>query len=98
MTGNTSNKINDKKIDKIIISSSDLIASLTSMSPAIEKTIDKIVSCLNNGNKIILFGNGGSAADAQHIAAELVGRFKLKRQSYQMIFHSLRPLVVNAKV
>ena len=96
MTDSTSNKINDKKIDKIIISSSDLIASLTSMSPAIEKTIDKIVSCLNNGNKIILFGNGGSAADAQHIAAELVGRFKLKRQSYPAIALTSNASIITA--
>ena len=37
------------------------------------------IDCLNNGGKIILFGNGGSAADAQHIAAELVGRYKIER-------------------
>ena len=96
MTGSTSNKINDKKIYKIIISSSDLIASLTSMSPEIEKTIDKIVSCLNNGNKIILFGNGGSAADAQHVAAELVGRFKLKRQSYPAIALTSNTSIITA--
>lgn len=35
--------------------------------------------CLRKGGKIILLGNGGSAADAQHIAAEFVGRFMLKR-------------------
>ena len=46
MTSNTRNKINKKKIDKIIISSSDLIDSLTSITPEIEKTIDKIISCL----------------------------------------------------
>ena len=96
MTGSTSNKINDKKIYKIIISSSDLIASLTSMSPEIEKTIDKIASCLKNGNKIILFGNGGSAADAQHVAAELVGRFKLKRQSYPAIALTSNTSIITA--
>ncbi len=36
-------------------------------------------SALKRGNKILLFGNGGSAADAQHIAAEIVGRFKRER-------------------
>jgi D-sedoheptulose 7-phosphate isomerase len=40
---------------------------------------------LKNGNKVVLFGNGGSAADAQHIAAELIGRFKLERSSYPAI-------------
>lgn len=39
-----------------------------------------IVSTLKSGNKIILFGNGGSAADAQHIAAELTGRYKTERK------------------
>ena len=37
------------------------------------------VTALRNGHRILLFGNGGSAADAQHIAAELVGRFRRER-------------------
>ncbi|ADH85800.1 D-sedoheptulose 7-phosphate isomerase [Desulfurivibrio alkaliphilus] len=37
------------------------------------------VKCLQNGGKILLAGNGGSAADAQHVAAELVGRFAFDR-------------------
>ncbi len=39
-----------------------------------------IIDSLKNGNKVILFGNGGSAADAQHIAAELTGRYKSERR------------------
>ena len=42
----------------------------------IVKIGEMIVDALKNGKKVILFGNGGSAADSQHIAAELVGRFK----------------------
>jgi D-sedoheptulose 7-phosphate isomerase len=38
-----------------------------------------LVSALSKGNKVLLFGNGGSAADAQHIAAEFVGRFAFDR-------------------
>ena len=38
------------------------------------------VDTLKSGNKILLFGNGGSAADAQHIAAELTGRYKTERR------------------
>jgi D-sedoheptulose 7-phosphate isomerase len=38
-----------------------------------------ITTCLRNGGKVLFFGNGGSAADAQHMAAELVGRFVLER-------------------
>lgn len=41
----------------------------------------KIIECYNNGNKVYIFGNGGSAADAQHFAAELVGRFLLERKA-----------------
>ena len=43
------------------------------------------IDCLKNGNKILLFGNGGSAADAQHIAAELVGRYKTERKGLAAI-------------
>jgi len=41
--------------------------------------IDRIAQVLANGNKLLLFGNGGSAADAQHIAAEFVNRFRIER-------------------
>ena len=40
------------------------------------KVINKIVKTIKNGNKIMICGNGGSAADAQHFAAELSGKFK----------------------
>jgi len=41
--------------------------------------IETIVACFQNGHKLLLFGNGGSAADAQHIAAEFVNRFRIER-------------------
>ena len=44
-----------------------------------------MATALKDGNKIILFGNGGSAADAQHIAAEIVGRFKRERRALPAI-------------
>jgi len=43
------------------------------------------VDCLKKNGKVILFGNGGSAADAQHIAAELIGRFKKDRTALAAI-------------
>jgi len=43
------------------------------------------IDCLCDGGKILLFGNGGSAADAQHIAAELVGRYKTGRKGLSAI-------------
>ena len=96
MTRNTSNKMNERKIDKIIISSSDLISNLTYLTPEIRKVVGKISTCLNNGKKIILFGNGGSAADAQHIAAELIGKFKLKRQSYPALALTSNTSIITA--
>ena len=51
-----------------------------SMEADIEKSSIIIVEALKNGNKVLLCGNGGSAADAQHIAAELTGRYKTERR------------------
>jgi D-sedoheptulose 7-phosphate isomerase len=45
----------------------------------IQKAADILASCITSGHKILLFGNGGSAADAQHIAAEFVNRFQIER-------------------
>jgi D-sedoheptulose 7-phosphate isomerase len=44
-----------------------------------------IINALRSGNKILLIGNGGSAADAQHIAAEIIGRYKQDRPAYAAI-------------
>jgi D-sedoheptulose 7-phosphate isomerase len=44
-----------------------------------------IARCLRGGGKLLLFGNGGSAADAQHLAAEFVGRFRIERQALPAI-------------
>ena len=46
---------------------------------AMEQVAWEVIRSLRAGGKVLLFGNGGSAADAQHIAAELVGRYKLER-------------------
>ena len=73
------------KIIELVTESSEIIGRLTSLSNEIELSINVIVKCIKNGNKIILFGNGGSAADAQHIAAEFIGRFAMNRQSYPAI-------------
>lgn len=45
----------------------------------IQKGADMLAACLTSGHKILIFGNGGSAADAQHIAAEFVNRFQIER-------------------
>ena len=50
-----------------------------------KKFLDLCIKSIKKGNKIILFGNGGSAADAQHIATELVVRYKKNRKSIPAI-------------
>lgn len=45
----------------------------------IVKVAGLMADCIKSGNKILIFGNGGSAADAQHIAAEFVNRFQIER-------------------
>ncbi len=54
--------------------------TMTVMIPKIEKALEIVIKTLKKGNKILLCGNGGSAADAQHIAAELTGRYKTNRK------------------
>ena len=49
------------------------------LGPKIVDAAQLIAECLKDGGKVLLFGNGGSAADAQHLAAEFVGRFVLER-------------------
>lgn len=52
-----------------------LFAQLHGLGGAIEQTAERIADTLRRGNKLLLCGNGGSAADAEHFAAELAGRF-----------------------
>ena len=55
------------------------------MEKKVEAASILAVETLRNGNKILLCGNGGSAADAQHIAAELTGRYKTEEEDYQVL-------------
>jgi len=54
-------------------------------APTIVKAASIITNCLRSGGKLLFFGNGGSAADAQHLAAEFVGRFVLERPGLSAI-------------
>ncbi|QLH05804.1 SIS domain-containing protein [Nitrosopumilus ureiphilus] len=72
-------------IEESIKSSSEIIRNATKLATKIQSAIEIIISTIEQGHKIVLFGNGGSAADAQHIAAELIGRFKIERRSLPAI-------------
>ena len=66
------------------------------LSGAIERAIDIIVAALSAGKPMLVCGNGGSAADAQHIAGELVGRFLRERKAYNVIALGTDTSVVTA--
>lgn len=51
----------------------------------LETIVDTVATAIRSGHKLLLCGNGGSAADSQHIAAEFVARFKKERSSYPAI-------------
>jgi len=59
--------------------------SLSLLKDKINEACEIITNCIKNGNKVLLFGNGGSAGDAQHIAAEFTGRFVKERRSLPAI-------------
>jgi D-sedoheptulose 7-phosphate isomerase len=72
-----------------LLSSSDVVLTVAKVS-------EILVNALKQGNKVLLFGNGGSAADAQHIAAELVGRFSFERPALPALALSVNTSCVTA--
>jgi D-sedoheptulose 7-phosphate isomerase len=73
-----------EKVKKIIEASIDVKQQLLqneSLLKVLSDVVDKIVMALQNRNRIYFCGNGGSASDAQHLAAELSGRFYYDRKA-----------------
>ena len=58
---------------------------LNDMLPVIEKAAVAAADCLRQGHKLLFFGNGGSASDSQHLAAEFVGRYEKERRALPAI-------------
>ncbi len=69
----------DSRIAEELKESGRVISESAQMAPLLEKIAEELVSCYRRGNKILTFGNGGSACDAQNFADELVGRFERNR-------------------
>jgi D-sedoheptulose 7-phosphate isomerase len=65
----------------------DALAQFATRAEALAEIATRLVETLRTGHKVLVAGNGGSAAEAQHFAAELVGRFKRERVAYAV--HSL---------
>ncbi|PBO85665.1 MAG: phosphoheptose isomerase [Thaumarchaeota archaeon] len=72
-------------MNRIFEDSIKVISESKKISPDIEKAVELIIKCYKKSCKVVIFGNGGSAADAQHLSAELIGRFQLERQSLPAI-------------
>lgn len=77
----------EKNFKRTIDDSIDLKKKLIKLSPQIFEAINQITLTLKKGNKILICGNGGSAADAQHLAAEFLIRLrpKINRKPYPVI-------------
>ena len=58
-----------------------LFQSLQSLEPAVHRAAQLCVDALRAGNKLLICGNGGSSSEAQHLAGELMGRYKLNRRA-----------------
>ncbi len=75
--------------DRIVKDIRDSIAAkeavIQSLVPQIEAAAQALVACVKAGKKVLFFGNGGSASDSQHMAAEFVGRYEKERRALPAI-------------
>jgi len=86
-----------KVIQELLQKSQEAIGSLNdACSKDILNIVDAILATYKNGGKVLIFGNGGSAADAQHFAAELIGRFKKERPAYAAIALTTNTSIITA--
>src|SRR5271170_7309923 len=78
------------------ISTMELLRADAVLLSTVSRTAQALIHAFRQGNKVLLFGNGGSAADAQHIAAELVGRFAFDRPALPALALSVNSSCVTA--
>lgn len=71
-----------REIEESVAVKEQLIAAMPQL---IADAARMMIACMQSGGKLIVFGNGGSAADAQHLAAELVGRYRQNRKALPAI-------------
>lgn len=74
-----------KRIKSMIEESIDVKKLTQSLSPHIEEAANLVINALKNNKKILIAGNGGSASQASHIAAEFVGKYKIERKGLPCI-------------
>jgi D-sedoheptulose 7-phosphate isomerase len=76
-------------VKQLLLNSVEVVAGIA-------KVTEILIESLRKGNKLLLFGNGGSAADAQHVAAEFVGRFAFNRPALPALALSVNTSCVTA--
>jgi D-sedoheptulose 7-phosphate isomerase len=74
----------------------DVYSRLAASADVVAAAASSVVDAYRGGGKLIVFGNGGSAADAQHIAAEFVGRFQLERDALPALALSVNTSAITA--
>ncbi len=83
-------------IENCIRENNGIKKELVYRADEIENIANSIVQCYLKGDKVLVMGNGGSAADAQHIAGELVGRFKKERRALSALALSTDSSIITA--
>lgn len=97
MVDHASSDARRPRVDEILREASALLETVRGFAPAqVLLAADMLVSALKSRNKVLVFGNGGSASDAEHLAAELVGRFARDRPGWPAISLTADSSVVTA--
>jgi D-sedoheptulose 7-phosphate isomerase len=95
MSGNTEGRAS--RVREIFIESADAqSAAADGISEDVAEAASLVTEALRSGRKVLLCGNGGSAADAQHVAAELAGRLRMDRAGLPAIALTVNPSVMTA--
>ncbi len=75
----------DIDISRIFADHLDVVRNLEPLIPDIKALANRFVTCIEKGGTVFWMGNGGSAADSQHLAAEFVGRFRRERTAFASV-------------
>jgi D-sedoheptulose 7-phosphate isomerase len=86
----------ENRVSRASIAVKELLLRSPEVVSVVAKVSELLVDAFREGNKVLLFGNGGSAADAQHIAAEFVGRFAFDRPALSALALSVNTSCVTA--
>jgi D-sedoheptulose 7-phosphate isomerase len=77
--------MSDFDLQSAVAEHNDAVASVVAMEQALHQAVTLIRDTFSAGRRLFICGNGGSAADAQHFAAELTGRFEKERRGYPAV-------------